>query len=55
MKTYAFITIILFSLFFTSCTTEDLNSNSNETQQINSTTGDGFDINGEPIKTNGRD
>ena len=55
MKTYSFITVILFSLFFTSCTTEDIDSNNNETQQINSTTVDGFDSNGEPVKTNGKD
>lgn len=55
MKTYVFITIILFSLFLTSCTSEDIDSNTNETQQISSTTVDGFDINGDPIKTNGKD
>lgn len=55
MKTYAFITVILLSFFFTSCTIEDINSNTNETQQINSTTVDGLDVNGEPVKTNGRD
>lgn len=55
MKTYSFITVILFSLFFTSCTTEDIDSNNNETQQINSTTVDGLDVNGEPVKTSTKD
>ena len=55
MKTYSFITIILFSLFFTSCTTEDIDLKNNETQQINSTTVDGFDSNGDPVKTSTKD
>lgn len=55
MKTYAFITAILFSFFFTSCTTEDIDSNTNQIQQNNSTTVDNFDSTGDPVKTNGKD